>query len=800
MMFALTGSRKVKRLFIFLLFVSLVFVKATSGASAAKINVPYIHQRYDALDDFNGAYACAPASAVMILAYYDRLEPRSDTASYPHQHMTPYGYYLSETYSYKEHEFNEFHQEPGACGTAESKGAFGYIWQGSVEGCRACGVFPRMKEYLKMHDMEIEFYPTPKPSEARKLVKREIEAGRPVIARNQLTESGHYVVVVGYKRSDGDFLYLVNDPTGYDPIQEQDPCFGCYKNECPQPVNYSYSELKLDVNYRGLLTIKPENIDKENEKKKQEQEFKNHGYTIENAETVVKDEAGLISEGRRNNLKTIIRNYQEESGNLIRILTLNDSFRDEEKAKKVIDRSLEELEDYLIENSQEKNKNSGFFSIFTNFFGLLGGNDGPCVVLNTIIEQGKAYNRWSDGCGSKYSFLDTEEYRDILDSSKYDHLADKMVKDSIDHLPDSNREMKSDKSDKNNKCGLKEEFKGGECVEKELNEHSASVEGIDWAEGAFLDLCYSYGNNRLIKRISPSSLVQFNEQLSLEFNVGDELDDRSTMISSEYVNQFCPNSLDYKYPVARLYLYGEGNNQVTGFYSLYREERDLEANNFQSYQLNAFEEDYLEQIEQKLMKRSGKTLIESINEGADYANFPWELWMGLLKKENDVFNPDALSSSYAAGLFQLKKPSWSDAINMHGYGGKSARDHFGMPEEPGTSWSYKQAKFDPRKNIKVANVFLTITKNRVEKHFPGKYKSCQETDISLNGDKRNELIIQSYHDGYSGFTDLLCRLGTLKREQYKSELTTESKNYYPKIKQYSFVYRGIKEKKGIPGN
>ena len=69
----------------------------------AVLDVPFVHQTYDTPDDFVGTWACAPTSAVMILAYYNRVLPNPINVSYPSSHDSDYGKYISQEYTYNGH-------------------------------------------------------------------------------------------------------------------------------------------------------------------------------------------------------------------------------------------------------------------------------------------------------------------------------------------------------------------------------------------------------------------------------------------------------------------------------------------------------------------------------------------------------------------------------------------------------------------------------------------------------------------------------------------------------------------------
>jgi hypothetical protein len=219
-----------------------------SNSVIKTLDVPYIHQGFDTPDDFVGNWACAPACAVMILAYYDRIAPNPIYVSSPKPgHQSDYGAYVSREYTYGEHTFSRASTYETASGyTIVGKGAWGYIWKDGIEH-----VLDNLLKYLQCHDVVGSFKHYDERA-AKQLVQEEIDLGRPLIARNLLDPSGHYVVIVGYKIDDhGVFWYLANDPRGKAPYKVLE--YGI-----AQPVAYTYSQLGLgEYKSRGLITIRP---------------------------------------------------------------------------------------------------------------------------------------------------------------------------------------------------------------------------------------------------------------------------------------------------------------------------------------------------------------------------------------------------------------------------------------------------------------------------------------------------------------------------------------------------------------
>ena len=166
--------------------------------AATDLEVPYVHQVYDTPDDFDGTAACAPTSAVMTWAYYDRIMPWPTAVNTGGYHQSDYGRYVSEEYAYRfdgELKGTIAHEDPSG---HDAEGAWGYIWQNDASGTGA-GVFDNLQGYLEDHDLAVDWHASPSAEDAETLVRTEIDAGHPLIARTYLTGAGHYVVIVGYE-------------------------------------------------------------------------------------------------------------------------------------------------------------------------------------------------------------------------------------------------------------------------------------------------------------------------------------------------------------------------------------------------------------------------------------------------------------------------------------------------------------------------------------------------------------------------------------------------------------------------
>jgi len=183
-----------------------LFAFPSQAWASKELNVPYIRQVGDTADEFEGDWACGATSAVMIVAYYGRLQP--DQNFWVHKcdggHKSEYGKYVSMQYEVYGYTFNEF-KEPDP-GNDQVYGAYGYIHDYCYDSTPGCAHAEFAKGYFRRHGLfsKVVYHPT----EAE--VKDEIDKGHPVWASTSLWEEyGHVVVIKGYT---DDGYYIVNDP------------------------------------------------------------------------------------------------------------------------------------------------------------------------------------------------------------------------------------------------------------------------------------------------------------------------------------------------------------------------------------------------------------------------------------------------------------------------------------------------------------------------------------------------------------------------------------------------------------
>jgi hypothetical protein len=163
-------------------------------------NVPYIHQVYDTPDWYSGHSACGATSAAMALTYYKLLAHWDCTVSVPYSHISHYGRYVCEKYTYQGYTFNKMTPDPKG---KAAYGGYGFICQNNWEDTKG-----HMAEYFQKHGVSSSVDWSPKWEELRS----EIDNGHPMVILNSLTSAGHYILGIGYYTDQ--HTVVVNDPYG----------------------------------------------------------------------------------------------------------------------------------------------------------------------------------------------------------------------------------------------------------------------------------------------------------------------------------------------------------------------------------------------------------------------------------------------------------------------------------------------------------------------------------------------------------------------------------------------------------
>ncbi len=163
-------------------------------------NVPYIHQVYDTPDWYSGHWACGATSAMMAISYYGILPHWDCTVSVPYSHVSHYGRYVCEKYTYNGYTFNKMTTDPNG---KAAYGGYGFICQNNWENTKSY-----MAEYFQKHGVSSSVDWSPNWSE----LKAKIDAKHPLVILNSLTSSGHYILGIGYYNAQ--HTVITNDPYG----------------------------------------------------------------------------------------------------------------------------------------------------------------------------------------------------------------------------------------------------------------------------------------------------------------------------------------------------------------------------------------------------------------------------------------------------------------------------------------------------------------------------------------------------------------------------------------------------------
>ena len=162
--------------------------------------VPYLHQVYDTPDDFNGHWACGASSALMAINYFNILPYWDITCSGPYSHVSHYGQYVSEIYSYNGHTY-DIRGKDASGGWAY--GGYGYIIQDDWADTKG-----HMRDYIINHGLTSSVDWSPTWTE----LQNEVNNDDPFVVLNSLTTAGHYITTIGYY--DNQHTAIFNDPYG----------------------------------------------------------------------------------------------------------------------------------------------------------------------------------------------------------------------------------------------------------------------------------------------------------------------------------------------------------------------------------------------------------------------------------------------------------------------------------------------------------------------------------------------------------------------------------------------------------
>ncbi len=171
--------------------------------TAYSFDIPYVHQCFDSPEWFNGCTACGGTAAIMCIAYYHILPERPRKVYDPFYHITKYGDYIAEKYTYNGFTFDIWAYDRDG---VKGYGAFGFIVRHGSEAWADTKGF--MAEFARKHGLYsyVDWGPT------REKLMVEANAKRPFVLLNSITSSGHYISVIGYDKNAT--TVIVNDPAG----------------------------------------------------------------------------------------------------------------------------------------------------------------------------------------------------------------------------------------------------------------------------------------------------------------------------------------------------------------------------------------------------------------------------------------------------------------------------------------------------------------------------------------------------------------------------------------------------------
>jgi len=176
----------------------------------AHFDVPYIHQRWDTPDWFNGSWSCGPTSCMMSVCYYMMLTPDSIWASYPSPgHWSLWGNYIPVQYTFLGFTYDVLGESPGG---VMVPGAHGFICP------NGSAVWNNMVDYLNLHEIFSAWAGT-----SWSTLTDQIDCDYPVVCSSSVLGYGHIILFNGYYAN---HTVVVNDPYG----DANEPGWGNYYN------------------------------------------------------------------------------------------------------------------------------------------------------------------------------------------------------------------------------------------------------------------------------------------------------------------------------------------------------------------------------------------------------------------------------------------------------------------------------------------------------------------------------------------------------------------------------------------
>ncbi len=164
----------------------------------AHFDVPYMHQRWDTPDWFNGSWSCGPTSCMMTVQYYMMLTPDSIWVSYPSPgRWSLWGNYIPVEYTFLGYTYDELGESPGG---VMVPGAHGFI-------CPDGGAWwNNMVDFLNQHEVSSAWAGT-----SWSTLTGQIDNDYPVVCSSNVLGYGHIILLNGYYAN---HTVVLNDPFG----------------------------------------------------------------------------------------------------------------------------------------------------------------------------------------------------------------------------------------------------------------------------------------------------------------------------------------------------------------------------------------------------------------------------------------------------------------------------------------------------------------------------------------------------------------------------------------------------------
>jgi len=183
--------------------------------------VPYVNQVYDTPTWHSGYSSCAPTTAIMALAYYNRLPQWPTVVNHGKPwdpHTSDYGSYVADIYRYNGTYYNS---TAGDYASNTSWGGYGFMWTGSSSPNSMMATYIQNHNVTSVHSSSTVFAD----------VQTEINNSYPFPICNTLTTAGHLILAIGYVN--GQHTIIFSDPYG-------DKNTGTYPNNTGQNAYYDW--------------------------------------------------------------------------------------------------------------------------------------------------------------------------------------------------------------------------------------------------------------------------------------------------------------------------------------------------------------------------------------------------------------------------------------------------------------------------------------------------------------------------------------------------------------------------------